>query len=99
MNNELYRAVRDQLETANIAQAVNELTSYASHALTNTTEALNLVCNEMCKPSVLYRPTLTQDGNAWIALYGEDLAVGLAGYGDTPEQAMLAFDKVWVTKL
>ncbi len=47
------------------------------------------------RPSVLYRPELSIDGNKWMALYGPDLAVGVAGFGDTPAQAMEAFDKAW----
>ena len=51
------------------------------------------------RPSVLYRPTLSADGTKWMALYGENLAVGVAGFGDTPEQAMVAFDAAWVSEL
>jgi len=47
------------------------------------------------KPSVLYRPTLSKDGNAWIALYGPDLATGVVGCGMTPAEAMDEFDLAW----
>lgn len=30
-----------------------------------------------------------KDGNKWCALYGEDLQVGIAGFGDTPFMAMV----------
>jgi hypothetical protein len=46
-------------------------------------------------PSVLYRPALSKDGNQWCALYGENLQDGVAGFGDTPEQAMADFDRAW----
>lgn len=46
-------------------------------------------------PSVMYKPKLFLDGNQWCALYGEDLQNGLAGFGNTPELAMEAFDKAW----
>ena len=49
-------------------------------------------------PSVLYRPTLTADGDKWCALYGADLASGVAGFGDTPAEAMHEFDKAWTTQ-
>lgn len=52
---------------------------------------------EARRPSVLYRPLLSADGDKWCALYGEDLASGVAGFGDTPEQAMRAFDEAWRT--
>lgn len=46
-------------------------------------------------PSVLYRPRLSRDGNAWCALYGEDLQLGVAGFGKSPAEAMAAFDAAW----
>jgi hypothetical protein len=49
------------------------------------------------RPSVLWRPVLTQDGDAWVALYGPDLAVGVVGTGKTPEEAMADFDRAWRT--
>lgn len=39
----------------------------------------------------LLRPTLTIDGNQWCCLYGEDLQSGIAGFGDTPHKAILAW--------
>lgn len=50
-------------------------------------------------PSVLYRPAISIDGDKWCALYGEDLQNGVAGFGDSPEQAMQAFDSAWLQKL
>lgn len=49
-------------------------------------------------PSVLYRPRLMADGDKWCALYGDDLATGVAGFGDTPAGAMYAFDQAWTTE-
>lgn len=51
---------------------------------------------EHARPSVLYRPALTKDGDRWCALYGSDLVVGVCGFGDTPAEAMSEFDKAWV---
>lgn len=53
---------------------------------------------EFGRPSVMYRPELSQDGDAWIALYGRDLAVGVVGTGSTPAEAMAAFDRAWFEK-
>lgn len=47
-----------------------------------------------CLPHVLMRPTLIQDGNAWLAIYG-DLPTGVEGTGDTPANAMADFDEAW----
>jgi hypothetical protein len=49
-------------------------------------------------PSVLYRPRLMADGTKWCALYGDDLASGVAGFGDTPAEAMHEFDKAWTSE-
>lgn len=44
------------------------------------------------RPSVLYRPKLSIDGNQWCALYGDNLQDGIAGFGNTPADAMRHFD-------
>ena len=46
-------------------------------------------------PHVLLKPSVYPDGNAWCALFGEDLQMGVAGFGDTPELACADFDKNW----
>ena len=38
------------------------------------------------------KPKLYQDGNMWCALYGDDLQVGIAGFGPTPAKALMAFE-------
>ena len=50
-------------------------------------------------PCYLYRPRLSIDGNQWCALYGENLQDGVAGFGDTPEDAYADFNKNWVQPL
>lgn len=57
--------------------------------------AFNQIVAEYTRPFVVMRPKLAQDGNAWIAYYGEDLATGVVGVGDTPYEAAKDFDKVW----
>lgn len=46
-------------------------------------------------PHVIHKPALYIDGNKWCALFGENLQEGVAGFGDTPAEAMLAFDAAW----
>ena len=53
---------------------------------------------ERQRPSVLFSPTLTRDGNQWCALYGENLMEGVAGFGDTPAKAMWEFDAAWMNE-
>jgi hypothetical protein len=49
----------------------------------------------MAAPHVRMRPRVFPDGNQWCCLYGDDLMVGVAGFGDTPEMACAAFDAAW----
>lgn len=54
-------------------------------------------CAFMAAPHVRMRPRVFPDGNQWCCLYGDDLMVGVVGFGDTPELACSAFDKAWGT--
>lgn len=50
---------------------------------------------EYQRPSVVFKPVLTKDGNMWCALFGDNLQEGVAGFGETPSKAMYAFDAAW----
>ena len=54
---------------------------------------------ERQRPSILFPPTLARDGDMWCALFGDNLQEGVAGFGDTPANAMWAFDRAWNTEL
>lgn len=51
------------------------------------------------RPSAVFRPRLSIDGNQWCALYGDNLQDGVAGFGDSPADAMWDFDRNWSAKL
>jgi hypothetical protein len=53
---------------------------------------------EKQRPSTIYKPRLSVDGNQWCASYG-DMPDGVHGFGDSPVEAMLDFDKEWNKKL
>jgi len=55
--------------------------------------AIQEVQYAMQRPSVLYRPRISIDGNQWCVLYGDNLQDGIAGFGNTPALAMADFDK------
>lgn len=57
-----------------------------------------IAAKERSRPSVLYRPSLSVDGDQYCALYGEDLAQGCAGFGETAESAMADFDRNWASR-
>ena len=39
------------------------------------------------------------DGNQWCALYGDNIQAGVAGFGNSPYEATVAFDRAWCTSL
>lgn len=66
-----------------------------SHIKALAQEAVGIITNAYDRPSAVYRPALTRDGNMFCALYGENLAEGCAGFGETADAAMWDFDKNW----
>lgn len=44
---------------------------------------------------VIYKPRVFKDGDKWCALLGLNIQEGVCGFGNTPEEACLAFDKEW----
>ena len=61
--------------------------------------AIQMAAGAHERPSVMFRPRLSIDGNQWCALYGDNLQDGVAGFGDSPADAMWDFDRNWGTKL
>lgn len=61
----------------------------------NAAQEANITEQARRAPHVLMRPSLMADGTMWCALYGENLQEGIAGFGETPEKAMEAFDIAW----
>jgi len=50
-------------------------------------------------PHVRMAPKVFQDGTMWCCLYGENLQEGIAGFGLTPADACIEFDRAWITQL
>lgn len=42
--------------------------------------------------------SLQKDGNQWCVLFGKDLQSGIAGFGDTPNDAIIAWDRSMCTE-
>ena len=47
----------------------------------------------------MLKPSIQKDGNQWCVLYGRDLKVGIAGFGDSPHLAILDFNAQWYEKI
>lgn len=41
------------------------------------------------------RPTIKPDGDQWCVLYGDNPQEGVAGFGKSPYQAVIDFNKAW----
>jgi hypothetical protein len=78
--------------------ASNSISHAADMARYAAIECFDVIANEWTRPSVVYRPRIAQDGNAWIACLGDNLAEGVVGCGETPALAMQAFDNAWTEK-
>lgn len=101
----IYDAVRSKLSGGNIDEAVrsairsvdigHDVAMVAGTAESSMAE----IVQEQVRPSVLFKPSLTVDGNQWCALYGKSLQEGVAGFGNSPEEAVRDFDKNWCDNL
>ena len=93
----IYDAVRCKISGGNIGDVIRDVAFNAFdiswHKDAVKTEFLN-VAYELQRPSTIYRPDISQDGDMWLAIYG-DLPTGVVGCGKTPAEAMLDFDKAW----
>jgi len=47
------------------------------------------------RPHVRMRPRVFKDGDSWCCLYGENIMEGVVGFGPTPNDACMDFDKTW----
>lgn len=95
----VYNAVRSKLSNVDIGAAVES-------ALRNVGDYANQAFQQIPwsfqgyeRPSAIYRPKLSKDGDQWCALYGDNLAVGCSGFGKSPDLAMQDFDKKWSTNV
>jgi hypothetical protein len=60
-------------------------------------EAAGLIQHAVTAPHVLMRPRISPDGDMWCALLGDDLQIGISGFGKTPQEACADFDEAWRT--
>jgi len=75
--------------------------SHAAYMVQNAGHSASMAivsaANQHARPSAVFKPSIYPDGTMWCALLGENLMEGVAGFGDTPEAAAIAFDKNWMT--
>lgn len=94
----IFDAIRSRINSCDVGEIIRQQFDMSGTVAVVSNELrmhLSDVATESQRPSVLFRPDLNIDGNQWFALYGKDLQSGMAGFGDSPEQAMVDFDKNW----
>lgn len=92
----IYDAIRSRIGGCDVGQAISDgVNSALGFMMPAVQDQFQALIADHRRPSVLFRPEIAKDGNAWIALLGDNLQVGVVGVGDTPEEAMLDFDKSW----
>lgn len=94
----IYDAARRAIGHVDTAQVLREAFDI-SWQKEHLQQEIYAVSHEMQRPSVLYRPQIMIEGDKWLALYGENLQDGVVGSGDSPAEAMYAFDQAWNAKL
>jgi hypothetical protein len=93
----IYDAVRSRISNGNVGEVVSEAARNAfdiSHRVEMVSNEFMTAAYEMSRPSTIYRPEVSKDGDMWLAIYG-DLPTGVVGAGRTPAEAMAEFDKAW----
>ena len=100
----VFDATRSRISNGDIGSAVERAVgqagiSYAVETILNVyTGEIYSVADQLKRPSVIFKPVITRDGNSWCCLLG-DLPTGVVGFGKSPEDACLDFDKAWTSKL
>ena len=98
----VYDAVRSRIDPVDtyavMEQVLRDAFGMADHQIRCVAETFSGAAFEQQRPSVLFRPQISKDGNQWCALYGDNLQDGVAGFGDSPDLAMRDFDKNWSAK-
>lgn len=98
----VYDAVRSRMPSVDLYDAVFRALDFSHEKSIATQEIVSSASaafKHYTTPSVMYRPTLSIDGDKWCALYGNNLQEGVAGFGDSPAEAMQNFDAAWSKKL
>ena len=94
----IYDAVRSRISNGDIGSAIESVVRQCLDISCVAHQASNAISNvelELIRPSAVFRPALSIDGDQWCALYGANLQEGVAGFGASPELAMRDFDRCW----
>ena len=94
----IYDAVRSRIggcDTSHVIERAAQEAFDFSYARQLMQQEIAAVGYEMARPSVVFRPTIQADGDHWCVLLGENLQVGVSGFGKSPAEAFAEFDKAF----
>lgn len=95
----IYDAVRSKISGADAGQAIKDaLINIPSDVNHHVLSLCQEISAEYTRPSVMYKPELSIDGDMWCASYG-NMPEGVQGFGKSPALALQDFDKNWSAKL
>lgn len=97
----IYDAVRSKISGGDISQTAHDVMWQhfdISHMKEIVLQEVLCALHEYQRPSAVFRPALSKDGGMWCALLGDNLQEGVAGFGETPAKAMLAFDLAFLNE-
>lgn len=100
----IYDAVRSRISGGDIGSSVEQ--AFSNSGLGDAVQRVGCefqnagihmqeAAMEMARPCVIFKPILSLDGNQYCALFGDNLQDGVAGFGDSPADAMANFDAEW----
>lgn len=95
---EIYDAVRSRISNTDLGGIVERVARESfdlSWQKTALQEQISTIGYEYTRPSAVFRPRVSLDGDKYCVLYGEDLMSGCAGFGQTMAEAMTDFDVNW----
>ena len=95
----IYDAVRSRIHGCDISEIVRSAVGEAfSRADFHIQVCMQEIASEYTRPFVVFRPSIAQDGDAWICCLGANIQEGVVGIGDTPDKCARDFDLAWYRK-
>jgi len=93
----VYDATRSRLSNCDLGGVVESVARDAFGAISWSADIVRdewiNAAHEAQRPSVLFKPKISLDGNMYCALLGPNLMEGCAGFGATMAKAMSDFDR------
>jgi hypothetical protein len=94
----VYDAVRSKISSCDVGHTIESAIQNLNIGFyfERATNMMVDIAYEYARPSTKMKPTISLDGDTYIALYGNNIQEGVCGCGSSPDKAMLDFDKNWV---